>query len=94
MPVPLLQDAHGMAAADEQLATQPQLTMQGQKLLMKRCWQLLHDGVTTLQHDLGLLAADEMCDDVAAEAYVRMLQHYRQVGRSGLVRRREWSQQA
>ena len=28
-------------------------------LVMRRCWELLHDGVTPLQEDLRLLAADQ-----------------------------------
>ena len=55
------------------------LTSQGQRLAYKRCWQLLHEGVTPLEHDLGLLAADEACDDSEAQIYLQQLQHYRKV---------------
>ena len=73
------------ATSTEQAVMQRVLTNRAKQLLFKRCWQLLHDGVTPLEQDLGLLAADEVTNDTAAEIYVRLLQHYRQVGGQQIV---------
>ena len=71
--------AHLLAATEQQ--PPGHLTQGGSLLALRRCWQLLHDGVTPLEHDLQLLAGDTCSFPkfVQPAMWAWLLRHYKAV---------------